>query len=149
MNIAIGSDHAGLKLKQAVISYLSELGHTYEDFGTYDTNSVDYPDIGRAVATAVAARKYDLGILICSTGVGMSIVANKTKGIRAALCHDTFAAARAREHTDCNILCMGEWCIGQGIGRAIVKAFLESEYVGGRHARRLEKVQDLENKIAD
>jgi ribose 5-phosphate isomerase B len=149
MNIAIGSDHAGLKLKQAVISYLSELGHTYEDFGTYDTNSVDYPDIGRAVATAVTARKYDLGILICSTGVGMSIVANKTKGIRAALCHDTFAAARAREHTDCNILCMGEWCIGQGIGRAIVKAFLESEYVGGRHARRLEKVQDLENKTSD
>ena len=149
MNIAIGSDHAGLKLKQAVISYLSELGHNYEDFGTYDTNSVDYPDIGRAVATAVAAKKYDLGILICSTGVGMSIVANKIKGIRAALCHDTFAAARAREHTDCNILCMGEWCIGQGIGRAIVKAFLESEYVGGRHARRLEKVQDMESKIAD
>ena len=149
MNIAVGSDHAGLKLKQAVISYLSELGHTYEDFGTYDTNSVDYPDIGRAVATAVAARKYDLGILICSTGVGMSIVANKTKGIRAALCHDTFAAARAREHTDCNILCMGEWCMGQGIGRAIVKAFLESEYVGGRHARRLEKVQDLEDKVSD
>jgi len=149
MNIAIGSDHAGLKLKLAVISYLSELGHTYDDFGTYDTNSVDYPDIGRAVATAVAARKYDLGILICSTGVGMSIVANKTKGIRAALCHDTFAAARAREHTDCNILCMGEWCIGQGIGRAIVKAFIESEYVGGRHARRLEKVQDMENKISD
>ena len=149
MNIAIGSDHAGLKLKQAVISYLSELGHTYEDFGTYDTNSVDYPDIGRAVTTAVAARKYDLGILICSTGVGMSIVANKIKGIRAALCHDTFAAARAREHTDCNILCMGEWCIGQGIGRAILKAFLESEFVGGRHARRLEKVQDLESKIAD
>jgi ribose 5-phosphate isomerase B len=144
MQIAIGSDHAGLKLKSAVISYLSELGHSYEDFGTYDANSVDYPDIGRTVATAVVEKKYDLGILICSTGVGMSIAANKVKGIRAALCHDTFAAARAREHTDCNILCMGEWCIGQGIGRAIVKAFLDAEFVGGRHARRLEKLHDLE-----
>jgi len=144
MQIAVGSDHAGLKLKNAVISYLSELGYSYEDFGTFDTNSVDYPDIGRAVATAVVEKKYDLGILICSTGVGMCIIANKVKGIRAALCHDTFAAARAREHTDCNILCMGEWCIGQGIGRAIVKAFLAAEYVGGRHARRLEKMQDLD-----
>jgi len=144
MKIAIGNDHAGLKLKAAVISYLSELGHSYEDFGTYDTNSVDYPDIGRSVCAAVVEKKFDLGILICSTGVGMSIAANKVKGIRAALCHDTFAAARAREHTDCNILCMGEWCIGQGAGRAIVKAFLDAEFVGGRHARRLEKLQDLE-----
>ena len=144
MQIAIGSDHAGLKLKGAVISCLSELGHSYEDFGTYDTNSVDYPDIGRTVSTAVVEKKYDLGILICSTGVGMCITANKVKGIRAALCHDTFAAARAREHTDCNILCMGEWCIGQGIGREIVKAFIDAEFVGGRHARRLEKIQDIE-----
>ena len=144
MQIAIGSDHAGLKLKAAIMSYLSELGHGYEDFGTFDTNSVDYPDIGRTVATAVVEKKYDLGILICSTGVGMSIAANKIKGIRAALCHDTFAATRAREHTDCNVLCMGEWCIGQGIGRAIVKAFLDAEFVGGRHARRLEKIQDIE-----
>ena len=144
MQIAIGSDHAGFKLKNAVISYLSELGHGYKDFGTYDTNSVDYPDIGRTVSTAVAEKKFDLGILICSTGVGMCITANKVRGIRAALCHDTFAAARAREHTDCNILCMGEWCIGQGIGRAIVKAFFDAEFVGGRHARRLEKIQDLE-----
>ena len=144
MQIAIGSDHAGLKLKNAVISYLSELGQNYKDFGTYDTNSVDYPDIGRTVSTAVAEKKFDLGILMCSTGVGMCITANKVRGIRAALCHDTFAAARAREHTDCNILCMGEWCIGQGIGRAIVKAFLDAEFVGGRHARRLEKIQDLE-----
>ena len=146
MQIAIGSDHAGLKLKNAVISYLSELGQNYKDFGTYNTNSVDYPDIGRAVSTAVVEKKFDLGILICSTGVGMCITANKVRGIRAALCHDTFAAARAREHTDCNILCMGEWCIGQGIGRAIVKAFLDAEFVGGRHARRLEKIQDLEKE---
>ena len=146
MQIAIGSDHAGLKLKNAVISYLSELGQNYKDFGTYNTNSVDYPDIGRTVSTAVVEKKFDLGILICSTGVGMCITANKVRGIRAALCHDTFAAARAREHTDCNILCMGEWCIGQGIGRAIVKAFLDAEFVGGRHARRLEKIQDLEKE---
>ncbi|MFC1979020.1 ribose 5-phosphate isomerase B [Chloroflexota bacterium] len=144
MRIAIGSDHVGLKLKSAIISYLSEVGYSYDDFGAYDTNSVDYPDIGRTVAKAVVEKKYDLGILICSTGVGMCITANKVKGIRAALCHDTFAAARAREHTDCNILCMGEWCIGQGIGRAIVKAFLDAEFVGGRHARRLEKIHDIE-----
>jgi len=144
MQIAVGSDHAGLKLKNAIISYLSELGHSYEDFGTYDTNSVDYPDISRIVCTAVVENKYDFGILICSTGIGMCIASNKIKGIRAALCHDTFAAARAREHTDCNILCMGEWCIGQGIGRTIVKAFLDAEFVGGRHARRLEKMRDLD-----
>lgn len=144
MQIAIGSDHAGLKLKTAIISYLSELGYSYEDFGTYDSNSVDYPDIGRAICTAIVEKKFDLGILICSTGVGMCITANKVKGIRAALCHDTFAAARAREHTNCNVLCMGEWCIGQGVGRAVVKAFLDADFVGGRHARRLEKIQEIE-----
>ncbi|MBT3362978.1 MAG: ribose 5-phosphate isomerase B [Chloroflexi bacterium] len=146
MRIAVGSDHAGLKLKAAVISYLSELEHTYDDFGAYDTNSVDYPDISRAVCGSILEKKHDLGILICSTGVGISIAANKINGIRAALCHDTFAAARAREHTDCNVLCMGEWCIGQGIGRAIVKAFLDGEFVGGRHGRRLEKLTNLETE---
>ena len=146
MQIAIGSDHAGLNLKQATISLLSEKGYSYEDFGCYDNVSVDYPDIGRAVARAVADGKFELGILICSNGVGMSIVANKTRGIRAALCHDTFSARRAREHTDANILCMGEWCIGQGIAREIVEIFLTSEFVGGRHARRLEKMQAIEDQ---
>ncbi|MCX6013665.1 MAG: ribose 5-phosphate isomerase B [Chloroflexi bacterium] len=148
MNIAIGSDHAGFNLKKAVISLITEMGYQHEDFGCYDTSSVDYPDIAHSVAHAIVEKKFDLGILICSTGVGMCIVANKIRGIRAALCHDTFSARRAREHTDANILCMGEWSIGQGLARDIVKVFLTSEFVGGRHARRLEKLKEIENNFS-
>ena len=146
MHIAIGSDHAGFDLKQAVMSVLSELGHTYDDFGCYDTGSIDYPDIGHPVAEAVAQGRFDQGILICSTGTGMSIVANKVRGIRAALCHDTFSARRAREHNDANILCLGQWVIGQGLARDIVTSFLSSQFVGDRHARRVEKIKALESK---
>ena len=146
MKIAVGCDHRGLKLKKYIIKLLAEAGHSFKDLGCYSEESVDYPDIAREVAQMVAGGGFERGILVCSTGIGMCIAANKVAGIRAALCHDTFAAARAREHTDCNILCMGEWCIGQGIGRAIVKAFLDAEFVGGRHARRLEKIQDLEKE---
>ena len=145
MRIAIGSDHAGWNLKQSIMGQLTEMGHSYEDFGCYDTTSVDYPDIGRRVAQAVAEGRFDQGILICSTGVGMSMVANKVKGIRAALCHDPFCARRAREHTDANILCLGEWAIGQGLAREVVAAYLSAEFVGGRHARRLEKIKILED----
>ena len=146
MRIAVGSDHAGFGLKQAMISLLSELGHTYEDFGCYDTSSVDYPDIGRPVAEAVSQGKLDCGMLFCSTGVGMSIVANKVRGIRAAVCHDTFSARRAREHNDANVLCLGEWVTGQGLAREIVTTYLNSDFVGGRHARRVEKIQALEGQ---
>ena len=144
MHIAIGSDHAGFDLKQAIISLLSELGHSYEDFGCYNTSSVDYPDIGRSVAEAVSQGRFEQGILVCSTGVGMSIVANKVRGIRAALCQDTFSARRAREHNDANVLCLGEWVIGQGLAREVVSTYLCSGFVGGRHARRVEKIQALE-----
>ena len=146
MKIALGSDHAGFNLKQTVISTLVEMGHSYEDFGCYDTGSVDYPDIAFRVAEAVAEGRFDHGILICSTGVGMSIVANKMKGIRAALCHDVFSSRRAREHTDANVLCLGEWVIGKGEAQDIVKTYLTSEFVGGRHARRLEKIQQIETE---
>ena len=146
MRVAIGSDHAGFNLKQAIISLLSEMGHSYEDFGCYDTSSTDYPDIALCVANAVAEGRFDHGILVCSTGVGMSIVANKIQGIRAALSHDTFSARRAREHADANILCMGEWCIGQGLARDIVTTYLGAEFVGGRHARRLEKMRRIEEQ---
>lgn len=146
MHIAIGSDHAGFELKQAITSLLSELGHSYEDFGCYNTSSVDYPDIGRSVAEAVSQGKFEQGILVCSTGVGMSIVANKVRGIRAALCQDTFSARRAREHNDANVLCLGEWVIGQGLAREVVTTYLCSEFVGGRHARRVEKIQALEGQ---
>ncbi len=144
MRIAVGCDHAGLHLKQAIISLLAELGHSYEDFGCYNSSSVDYPDIALPVAKAVAEGRYDHGILICSSGVGMCITANKVRGIRAALCHDTFSSARAREHTDANVLCLGEWAVGQGAAREVVKTYLNSEFVGGRHARRLEKMREIE-----
>jgi ribose 5-phosphate isomerase B len=144
VRIVIGSDHAGFNLKQTLLSLLSELGHSYEDFGCYDTTSVDYPDIARPVAEAVAQGRFDQGILICSTGVGMSIVANKVHGIRAALCQDTFSARRAREHNNANVLCLGEWVTGKGLAREIVSIYLRSEFVGGRHSRRVEKIDALE-----
>ena len=146
MNIAVGSDHAGFGLKQATLSLLAELGHTYEDFGCHDTSSVDYPDIALPLAEAVSQGKFDRGILVCSTGVGMSIAANKVSGIRAALCHDTFSARRSREHNDANILCMGEWVAGKGLAREIIIAYLDSDFVGGRHARRVEKVHHIESR---
>ena len=144
MRIAIGSDHAGFRLKQVLLEHVASLGHESSDFGCPDETSVDYPDFAVPLAQAVIAGEQDLGILICSTGVGMSIAANKLKGIRAALCHDTFSARRARQHTDANILCLGSWCIGEGAARDVVEAFLGGEFQGGRHVRRLEKVRALE-----
>ena len=144
MRIAIGSDHAGFRLKQVLLEHVASLGHESSDFGCPDETSVDYPDFAVPLAQAVIAGEQDLGILICSTGVGMSIAANKLKGIRAALCHDTFSARRARQHTDANILCLGSWCIGEGAARDVVEAFLGGEFQGGRHIRRLEKVRALE-----
>jgi ribose 5-phosphate isomerase B len=144
MRIAIGSDHAGFAMKKAIVGLLSELGHSYEDFGCFDSNSVDYPDIAQPVAEAVSKKNFDRGILICSTGIGMSIVANKVPGIRAAICHDTFSARRAREHNDANVLCLGEWVIGQGLMREIVTTYLSADFAGGRHARRLEKIHAIE-----
>ena len=144
MQIAIGCDHRGLNLKKVIAGLLSEEGHSYEDFGCYDTASVDYPDIGGRVAQAVAEGRFDHGILVCSTGIGMSMVANKVPGVRAALCHDIFSASRSREHNDANVLCLGEWVVGEGLAREIVSAYLGAQFQGGRHAQRLEKVRDWE-----
>ena len=144
MRIAIGSDHAGFAMKQMIVALLSELGHSYKDFGCFNSNSVDYPDIAQPVAEAVSKKSFDRGILVCSTGIGMSIVANKVPGIRAAVCHDTFSARRAREHNDANVLCLGEWVIGQGLMREIVTTYLSADFTGGRHARRLEKIHAME-----
>jgi len=146
MRIAIGCDHRGLNLKREIIDLLSQMGHSYEDFGCYDTGSVDYPDIGGRVAEAVAEGRFDHGILVCSTGIGMSMVANKVPGVRAALCHDTFSARRSREHNDANVLCLGERVIGEGLAKEIVQAYLSAEFEGGRHAQRLEKVQEWERR---
>ena len=119
-------------------------GHSYKDFGCYTTDSVDYPDIAKDVAGAVATGEFEYGILICNTGIGMSIAANKVKGTRAALCHDAFSAQRARQHNNANILCLGT---GQGEDtvREIIGVFLSSTFEGGRHARRLSKIKDMED----
>lgn len=143
MRLAIGSDHRGFSLKKLVIRILAEKGHSYEDFGCYDTDSVDYPDIAGKVAAAVAGGQYESGILICGSGIGMSIAANKVKGIRAALCHNAFTAHRARRHNNANILCLGAE-EGKAMIPAIIDTFLSTEFEGGRHQRRLDKVSGMD-----
>ena len=139
-NVAIACDHGGYELKLDVIRHLEEKGIAYEDFGCNSTESVDYPDYGIPAAKAVAEGKFDAGILICGTGIGMSLCANKVKGIRAAVCSDTFCARMTRAHNNANVLCMGARVIGLGVALDIVDAFLETEFEGGRHATRVEKV---------
>ena len=143
MRIAIGCDHRGLNLKQFVIKLITDAQHSYEDFGCYTTDSVDYPDIAGQVAEAVARGDFGCGILVCDTGIGMSIAANKVKGIRAALCRDAFSAQRARQHNDANILCLGAGQ-EQGAVPEIVNTFLTAEFEGGRHQQRLNKIRDME-----
>src|SRR4030043_1644800 len=144
MRIALGCDHRGLKLKQVIIGLLTELGHDYQDFGCYGSEPVDYPDIAKQVAEAVISGKFEHGILICSSGIGMSIAANKVKGIRAALCCNTYGADRARRHNDANILCLGQDALDVDSALNIVKVYLSTAFEGGRHSRRLEKIRGLE-----
>ena len=144
MRIAVGCDHRGLDLKQFILKLVTQMEHSYEDFGCYTTDSVDYPDIAKKVAEAVTTGDFECGILICDTGIGMSIAANKVKGIRAALCHDAFSARRARQHNDANILCLGVEA-GQGLISEIVEVFLTSDFEGERHLRRLNKIRDMES----
>jgi len=144
VRIALGCDHRGLELKQAIMGLLKELGHEYKDFGTYTTDSVDYPDIARQVAEAVAAGEFEHGVLICASGIGMCIAANKVKGIRAALCCGTFGADRARRHNDANVLCLGADTMDIPSALDIVKVYLTTTFEGGRHLRRLEKIRNLE-----
>jgi ribose 5-phosphate isomerase B len=146
MRIAIGSDHKGFVLKQVLSQCIESLGHSVTDFGCPDTASVDYTEIAIPLSRAVVSGEQDLGILICSNGVGMSICANKVKGVRAALCHDSFSARRARQHTNANVLCLGSWSIGEGVAREVVEAFLSASFEGGRHAGRLEKLMSLEER---
>jgi len=142
VRIIIGSDHGGFALKEAVKQHLIELGHEVYDRGTYNgETSVDYPDYGQAVAQAVVAGEYDLGIVICGTGIGISIAANKVRGARAALCTDPYMARMARAHNDANILALGGRVIGPGLAADIVDAFLNGKFEGGRHARRVAKLR--------
>lgn len=146
MKIAIGCDHGGFQLKGEIISYLKEEGYEVQDFGTYSEESCDYPDYAVKVAESVAAKENELGIIICGTGIGVSIVANKVPGIRAALCSDTFSAHATRQHNNANILTMGQRVVGPGLALDIAKTFLTSEFEGGRHERRIEKIKQIEEK---
>ena len=143
MHIAIGCDHRGLNLKQFVMKLITGAGHGYEDLGCYTAESVDYPDIAKKVAEAVAKGDFECGILICGTGIGMSITANKVDGIRAALCNDAFSARCARQHNDANILCLGAEQKQDTIPE-VIEAFLATEFEGGRHLRRLDKIAAME-----
>jgi len=144
MKVAISSDHGGNRLRREIMDLLTELKVEYDDFGPQSDDSVDYPDYAKDVSEGVASGKYDRGILICGTGIGMSIAANKVKGIRCALVHDVFSAKATREHNDSNVLAMGERVIGPGLAREIVQTWLGGKFEGGRHERRIEKLMDLE-----
>lgn len=146
MKVAIGSDHGGIHIREEIKNLMDEMGIEYEDFGCECNTSVDYPDYAFPVAEKVANGEVDRGILICGTGIGMSIAANKVKGIRCALVHDLFSAKATREHNDSNVLAMGERVIGPGLAREIAKVWLQTEYEGGRHANRVGKISDYENK---
>ncbi len=149
MIVVIGSDHAGLDLKMDVIELLKVLGHEYVDFGTDTPQSVDYPDFGEKVAKAVSSGKAERGILICGTGIGMSIVANKFRNVRAALCNDLFSAKMSRMHNDANILVLGGRIIGKDLAKEIVRTWISTPFESGRHLNRLTKISLIEKKTLD
>lgn len=146
MKIAIGADHGGFNLKKEIVALLEELGHEYKDFGTHSADSIDYPDVAIPVAEAVAAGEFDRGVLICGTGIGIGIAANKVKGIRAALVHDSFSAKATRQHNDSNIMTMGERVIGPGLALDLVTTWLDTDFEGGRHSNRVDKMSAYESK---
>ncbi|WP_249029346.1 ribose 5-phosphate isomerase B [Tannockella kyphosi] len=146
MKIAVACDHGGLELKNAISKFITDLGHEVEDFGTYTNDSVDYPDYASKAALAVASGQVERGIVVCGTGIGVSIVANKIKGIRCALAHDTFSARATREHNDTNMLALGQRVIGEGLALDIVKLWLETEFAGERHMQRIEKMMSYEGE---
>lgn len=142
--IALGSDHGGYPLKQHIKTYLDAHGYTYRDYGCDSTDSCDYPLYGRAAAEAVASGECDRGILICTTGIGISIAANKVKGIRCALCSEPLSAELTRRHNNANMLAMGGGFVGPNLAERIVEVFLTTEFEGGRHARRVNLISDME-----
>ena len=146
MRIAVGADQGGYELKQPIVDFLVDQGHEVSDLGIHRLESVDYPDVAETVARVVAAGEADCGIVICGTGIGVSLAANKMRGIRAALCTDCYMARMAREHNDAQILCLGGRVVGPGLALDIVQVFLTSEFQGGRHARRVGKIMALQGK---
>jgi len=146
MKIALGSDHAGFHLKNIIIGHLKTAERSYEDFGVFSEGSADYPDLAILVSNSVLSGESQYGILICGTGIGMSMAANKHRGIRAALCSETYSARCARKHNNANVLTMGSRVIGPGLAVDIVEAFLNTEFEGGRHIRRIDKLAVIEGK---
>lgn len=145
--IAIGSDHGGFQLKKDIILFLESLGIEVKDYGVNSPESVDYPDIGKEVAQAISRNEYERGILVCGAGIGMSIVANKYPGVRAALCHNIYTARMSREHNNANILVLGERTTGPGVAIEVVRTWLETEFGGGRHAKRVEKITAIDREL--
>lgn len=146
MKVLIASDHGGVNIRKEIMSLMEEMKIMYEDLGCECSNSVDYPDYAIPVAEKVANGEADFGILICGTGIGMSIAANKVKGIRCALVHDVFSAIATREHNDSNILAMGERVIGPGLAREIAKVWLTTQFLGNRHEKRIQKITQYEEE---
>ncbi|WP_020376138.1 ribose 5-phosphate isomerase B [Sulfobacillus thermosulfidooxidans] len=146
MRIAVGADHAGWPLKETLVNYLIDKGWDVEDFGTFGPESVDYPDYANKVALAVANGDAERGLLICGSGQGMCIVANKTQGVRASLAHDVVSARLARQHNDANVLTMGARFVAPELAEEILSVWLDTPYEGGRHARRLEKIEQIERR---
>ena len=144
MKIAAGADHAGFQLKQHLVRFLEQRGHQVEDLGTSSEESVDYPKFAAAVAGEVAAGRADRGLLVCGTGIGVGIAANKVDGIRAATCNDLFTAGKAREHNDANVLTLGARVVGDGLAEDIVRSFMETDFGAGRHQRRVDQIRALE-----
>ncbi len=140
MKIAVGADHAGAGLKDRLCAFLRELGHEVLDFGTQGSASVDYPDFAHAVASAVAAGQAERGLLVCGTGQGMGMAANRHQGVRAAVCRDLFDTGLARRHNDANVLCVGARVVGEGLAEEMTRVFLETRFEGGRHQRRVDKI---------
>lgn len=146
MKIGIGNDHAALDMKQEIKEYIEAMGHEVVDYGTYTKDSCDYPVYGEKVGNAIVAGEVDLGVLICGTGIGISLAANKVKGIRAAVCSEPFSAKMAREHNNANIIAFGARVIGIETAKMIVDAFLNTEFAGGRHQKRVDLLMSIENK---
>ncbi len=144
--IAIGCDHAGVQFKNEVIGWLKENNYEVLDCGCYNNDSVDYPDVAYEVCSKILSNEVSKGILICGTGIGISISANKINGIRAALCHDYFSAKYTRLHNDANVICFGARVIGSGLAIELVDVFLKTEFEGGRHQRRVDKIMELQGK---
>jgi len=147
MKILLGSDHAGFELKEDLRKYLQDRNVEVEDLGVESEAPADYPDIGSAVGEKISRGEYERAILICGSGIGMSIVANRFSGVRAALCHDLYTARLSREHNDANVLVLGGRLIAKGLAREILKVWLESEFQGGNHQRRLDKIKSIERRI--